>query len=69
MLDQEKLRGELMLLYSRQDLYPSNKLLDLLYSLSSDQLRQDVFPELIKLLKIALTIPMTTAEPEHFFQL
>ena len=67
MLDQEKLRGELMLLYSRQDLYPSNKLLDLLYSLSSDQLRQDVFPQLIKLLKIVLTIPMTTAEPERCF--
>ena len=67
MLDQEKLRGELMLLYSRQDLYPSNKLLDLLHSLSSDQLRQDVFPELIKLLKIVLTIPMTTAEPERRF--
>ena len=67
MFDQEKLRGELMLLYCWQDLYPSYKLLDLLHSLSSDQLRQDVFPELIKLLKIVLTIPMTTAKPERCF--
>ena len=67
MLDQEKLRGELMLLYSLQDLHHSYKLLDLPLSLSLDQLRQDVFPELIKLLKIVLTIPMTTAEPEYCF--
>ena len=67
MLDQEKLRGELKLLYSQEDLCPSYKLLDLLHSLSSDQLRQDVFPELIKLLKIVLTIPMTTAEPKCCF--
>ena len=67
MLDQEKLKAELILLYSRQDLYLSNKLVDLLSSLSSDTLRQEVFPELFKLLKIVLTIPMTTAEPERCF--
>ena len=67
MLDQEKLKSELLLLYSRQDLYSSNKLLDLFCSLSSDELRQDVFPETIKLLKIVLTTPMTTAEPERCF--
>ena len=67
MLDQEKLKSELLLLYSRQDLYSSNKLLDLFCSLSSDELGQDVFPETIKLLKIVLTTPMTTAEPERCF--
>ena len=67
MLDQEKLKNELILLYSRQDLYPSKKLLDLLHSLASDELRKDVFPEVIKLLKIVLTTPMTTAEPERCF--
>ena len=67
MLDQEKLKAELILLYSRRDLYLSNKLVDLLSSLSSDTLRQEVFPELLKLLKIVLTIPMTTAKPERCF--
>ena len=62
MLDQKKLRDELMLLYPWQDLYPSSNLDSssggsyLLHFLSSDQLGQDVFPELIKLLKIVLTI-------------
>ena len=67
MLDREKLKTELILLYSQRDLYPSNKLVDWISSLLSDMLRQDVFPELLKLLKIVLTIPMTTAEPEHCF--
>ena len=67
MLDQEKLKNELILLYSRQDLYSSNKLLDLFCSLSSDELRHDVFPETIKLLKIVLTTPTTTAEFERWF--
>ena len=56
-----------MLLHSRPDLYPTRKLFDLLQSLSSDVLRKDVFPEVIKLLKIILTIPMITAEPERCF--
>ena len=67
MLDQEKLKSELILLYSRQDLYSSNKLLHLFCLLFIVELRQDVFPETIKLLKIVLTTPMTTAEPERCF--
>ena len=67
MFDQEKLKSELIILYLRQDLYTSNKLLDSFCSLSSNELRQDVFPKTIKLLKIVLTTTMTTAEPECCF--
>ena len=49
MLDKDKLKNEQILLYCRRDLYTSDKLLELLFTLSSNQLKQDVFPEILKL--------------------
>lgn len=67
MLAEQKLKGELSLLYSREDIFRGKNLSNLLGSLSSDELMLEIFSELIKLLKIVITTPMTTAEPERCF--
>ena len=67
MVNSSKLQNELCILYSRRDIYLDKSLLGLLVSLSCDEFMQEIFPEVVKLLKIVLTTPMTTAEPERCF--
>ena len=65
MLDNKKLRTELGVLYCRPDLHKSG-LVELLALVSSDGLNS-TFSEVVKLLKILVTTPMTTAEAERCF--
>ena len=67
MVNSSKLQNELCILYSRRDIYLDKSLLGLLVSLSCDEFMQEIFPEVVKLLKIVLMTPMITAEPERCF--
>ena len=66
MLVKDKLRTELSVLYSRADFCKSEKLIDLLEMINDNNL-QSTFSETVKLLKILITTPMTTAEAERCF--
>ena len=66
MLEKDKLRTELSVLYTREDLWKSESLIDLLDMINNNNL-QAVFSNTIKLLKILITTPMTTSEAERCF--
>ena len=65
-LDGEKLKTELAVLYARPDLSTSNKLTDLLQLINENNLGS-TFSETVKLLQILVTTPMSTAEAERCF--
>ena len=65
-LDKNRLKTELRVLYERQDFRTTEGAVPLLQLLISSNL-QDTFYETMKLLKILVTTPMTTAEPERCF--
>lgn len=65
-LAQEKLETELTIFYSRKEFHNFRGLLSLLNILTEENLAS-VFREIIKLIKILVTIPMTTTEPERCF--
>lgn len=65
-LVQEKLETELQIFYSRKEFHNFKGLLSLLNVLNEENLAS-VFSEIIKLIKILVTIPMTTTEPERCF--
>ncbi|GAB1607525.1 Hypothetical predicted protein [Argonauta hians] len=67
MLDKEKLGNELSVLYTRSDIYHTEKLTDLLRFFYDKHL-QSTFCETVKLIKILLTTPMITDEPERCFK-
>lgn len=66
MLEKDKLRTELTVLYTRKDLCKSENLIDLLEMMNDNHL-QSTFSDTVKLLKILITTPMTTAEAERCF--
>ena len=61
--DKDKLKMELTVLYQRQEFRNISGAVKLLQFLLSENL-QASFTEVVKLLRIAITIPMTTSEPE-----
>ncbi|XP_077301040.1 uncharacterized protein LOC143921563 [Arctopsyche grandis] len=66
MLEKEKLLTEFQVFYERVEMHSFNNLLSLLKFIHANKLC-DVLGELTKLLKILITTPMTTAEPERCF--
>ncbi|KAG0729553.1 Zinc finger MYM-type protein 1 [Chionoecetes opilio] len=66
MLEKDRLRTELGVLYAREDLFQSESLIDLL-ELMNDNMMQATFSVTVKLVKILITTPMTTAEAERCF--
>ncbi|KAJ4429143.1 hypothetical protein ANN_26144 [Periplaneta americana] len=64
MLDKDKVKTELTVLYQRQEFRNISDAVKLLQFLLSENL-QASFSEVVKLLRIAITIPMTTSEPER----
>ena len=66
MLEEEKLKAELSVLYTRNDLFKSGKIIDMLTIMNDNNLGSS-FPNTTKLLKILITTPMTTAEAERCF--
>lgn len=66
MIAKERLLTELRAFYNRSDLHEFSKLSELLKIVNENNLG-DVLCEFTKLIKILLTIPMTTAEPERCF--
>ena len=66
MIHKEKLETELKVFYSRFDIHEYSKLVDLLKLILGNNL-DDVLSEITKLIKILLTIPMTTSQPERCF--
>lgn len=66
MINKEILKTELNVFYSRSDMHKYCKLIDLLKLITENNLA-DVLGEMTKLIKILLTIPMTTSEPERCF--
>ena len=62
----DKLKTELTVLYKRRDLWISEKLTDMLHAMIDNNL-QSTFSEVVKLLKILITTPMSTAEAERCF--
>ena len=67
-LEEEALKNELKVLYSREDILKSKKysLINLLQIINENNF-QKVFPNTIKLIKILITTPMTSAEAERCF--
>ena len=65
-LDEEKLKTELSIFYSRSDLNKFKNITELINQIISAHLRT-AFSELLKLLKIIVVTPMATAEPERCF--
>ena len=67
-LEQEALKTELTVLYTRTDILLSKKysLINLLQTLIDTNL-QSSFPNTVKLLKILITTPMTSSEAERCF--
>lgn len=65
-LNQKKLITELTVIYKRNDFKNLSGAVNLLKFIIANQL-QDIFSETSKLLKIVITIPMTTAEAERSF--
>ena len=66
MLDKEKLRSELSVLYSRPDICTTENIVAFLKILIENELHS-TFSETIKLIKILITTPMTTCEAERCF--
>ena len=66
MIDKEKLETELKVFYCRSDIHEYIKLVDLLKLILENNL-YDVLSEITKLIKILLTTPMITSEPERCF--
>ena len=66
MLEKDKLKTELTVLYPRKNLRKSENLINLL-EMMNDNYLQSKFSETVKLLKILITNPMTTAEAERCF--
>ena len=66
MINREKLETELKVFYERSDMHEYCKLIELLQFIVENNL-EAVLSELTKLIKILLTIPMTTSEPERCF--
>ena len=65
-IDKEKLETELRVFYERPDMHEYGNLMALLKFILENNL-DDVLSEITKLIKILLTIPMTTSEPERCF--
>lgn len=65
-LDKSKLKTELQVIYKRNDFKNISGAVSLLKFIISNQL-QSTFSETSKLLKILITIPMNTTEPERSF--
>lgn len=65
-LEKNRLRTELNVLYERTDFREIDGAVPLLQLILTNSL-QDTFKEITKLLKIIITTPMTTAEPERCF--
>ncbi|KAJ4430979.1 hypothetical protein ANN_19572 [Periplaneta americana] len=66
MFDKDKLKTELTVLYQRQEFRNISDAVKLLQFLQSENL-QASFSEVVELLRIAITIPMTTSESELCF--
>jgi hypothetical protein len=65
-LNKNRLRKELSVLYERLDIRNVDEAIPLLQLICCNHL-QDTFSETTTLLRIIVTIPMTTAEPERYF--
>ena len=66
MIDKETIQTELRVFYSRSDMHGYFRLIDLLKFILENNL-DGALSEITKLIKILLTIPMTTSEPERCF--
>ncbi|PNF24207.1 hypothetical protein B7P43_G16041 [Cryptotermes secundus] len=66
MIDKEKLETELKVFYCRSDIHEYCTLIELLKFILENNLN-DAFGEITKLIKILLTVPMTTSEAERCF--
>ena len=66
LLNKNKLRTELSVLYEREDLRDIAGAVSLLNFFVNNDL-DEVFQEVVTLLRIIITIPMTTSEPERCF--
>lgn len=66
MLSKERLKTELEVIYSRNDFSQINSSTSTLQFILKSEL-DSTFSELVKLLKIIMTTPMNTAEPERCF--
>ena len=66
MIDKEKLETELKVFYCRSDIHEYCKLIELLKFILENNL-DDVLSEITKLIKILLTVPMTTSEADRCF--
>ncbi|XP_076763834.1 zinc finger MYM-type protein 1-like [Xylocopa sonorina] len=66
MIDKEKLETELKVFYRRSDIHGYSKLIDLLKYITENNL-DGVLSEITKLIRILLTVPMTTPETERCF--
>ena len=66
-LDKNTLENELSVLYSREDLVGKKDSIITLFENLVDNNLQSVFPNTIKLIKILITTPMTSAEAERCF--
>ena len=66
MIDKDRLITELKVLYGRKNFCSSNRIIDLLGVIESYGLT-NVLSEVVKLIKILLTTPMTTSESERVF--
>ena len=66
MIEKGKLETELKVFHCRSDIHKYSKLVELLKLILENNL-DDVLSEITKLIKILLTTPMTTSEPERCF--
>lgn len=66
MLEKDRLKAELKTLYERQELYSAKGAMEILQMLIENNM-QDTFVQLVKLLRIVITTPLTTAEAERAF--
>ena len=66
MINKVQFETELAVFFSRPDMHKYCNLIDLLKFILDNNL-EDVLGEISKLVKILLTIPMTTTEPERCF--
>ena len=67
MISGSQLRTELRLLYSRESFRNAENCVDLYQFILQNNLKETVFEEVSKLLEIALTIPLVSAESERCF--
>uniref|UniRef100_A0A8D8VVN1 Zinc finger MYM-type protein 1 n=1 Tax=Cacopsylla melanoneura TaxID=428564 RepID=A0A8D8VVN1_9HEMI len=65
-LEEEKLKTELEILYSRQEYHSAHGLTSLLQLIIHDNIHE-FLSQTTNLLRILVTVPMTTAEPERCF--